>query len=97
MVLKPNHHLNRTDHCGFADLNFAGRCIAFCAYNIARKHVSDYIGRSGGTDYEAGREVQLKGRRIENYATETTTTTDRKNRSYSGWKLEDFSKLRQGS
>ena len=84
------------NHCMFAELNSAGRCVAYCSYNIQQDYKADCTGKTGTHHSEVGREVTIPGRRVENYG-EEQKTTDKKNPSYAGWKLEDFSKLRQGS
>ena len=90
---------NREEHCTLKKLNSKGKCVAYCGYNVERNYKSDCIGNQGNQDLTAGHETIVPGRRVEDYGTEETDTTitDRKNTSYDGWKLEDFSKLRQGS
>jgi len=51
-------------HCMFAKLNPAGRCVAFCYYNIQQNYNADCIGKRGGTN-AIQHEARLKGRRIE--------------------------------
>ena len=51
-------------HCIFAEPNSAGRCVAYCYYNIQQNYEADCIGKRGGHNPE-GNEVRLKGHRHE--------------------------------
>ena len=53
----------RDEHCAFAKLNSAGRCVADCIYNRERNFKRDCTERSGVHHSEVGKEIKLTGRR----------------------------------
>lgn len=52
----------REKHCGLAVLNYFGRCIAYCRFNILEQYERDCIGmesKDEGDALEAGKETRL--------------------------------------
>ncbi len=54
----------KKEHCVFAELNSAGRCVAFCYYNERQNYMADCTGK-GGEHTPQFNEIRLKGRRHE--------------------------------